>query len=71
MTIKGSLGIMPRQKLVKKRGCSKLCFMRASKEVFHIQGPFLGNLEILTVEVRVGDISWLLFRPLKLGPCLD
>ena len=51
VTIKGSMGFLPRQQLTKKRGCSKMCFVRASKETFHIQGPFLGWLEILTIEV--------------------
>jgi hypothetical protein len=43
--------MLPRTQLKKNRGCSQLCFMRASKEVFHVKGPFLGNLEILTIEV--------------------
>ncbi|XP_060575611.1 lipoxygenase homology domain-containing protein 1-like isoform X2 [Ruditapes philippinarum] len=50
VTIKGSQEMLPRTQLKKNRGCSQLCFMRASKEVFHVKGPFLGNLEILTIE---------------------
>lgn len=51
IAIKGSQEMLPRTQLKKKRGCSQLCFMRDSKEVFHVKGPFLGNLEILTIEV--------------------
>ncbi|KAL4240484.1 hypothetical protein ACF0H5_001276 [Mactra antiquata] len=50
ISIKGSLDVLPRTQLVKKRGSAQMCFMRASKETFHIKGPFLGNLQILSVE---------------------
>ncbi|KAK3589063.1 hypothetical protein CHS0354_008713 [Potamilus streckersoni] len=50
ITIKGSLELLPKTKLVKKRGSSNFCFVRASKETFHIKGPNLGNLQMLTIE---------------------
>lgn len=51
ITVKGAVDYLPRTQLKKNRGSAQLCFMRASKEVFHIKGPFLGNLQILTIEV--------------------
>ena len=54
------MGFLPRQKLEKKRGYPKLCFIRGSKEVFHIQGPFLGWLEMLTIEVSHGSSNLFL-----------
>lgn len=51
IAIKGSAEYLPRTQLKKNRGCAQLCFMRASKEVFHVKGPFLGHLQILTIEV--------------------
>ncbi|XP_053387864.1 uncharacterized protein LOC123563449 isoform X2 [Mercenaria mercenaria] len=50
IAIKGSLEFLPRTQLKKTHGCSQLCFVRASKEVFHVKGPLLGNLQILTIE---------------------
>ncbi|KAL3873928.1 hypothetical protein ACJMK2_037005 [Sinanodonta woodiana] len=50
ITIKGSLEMLPKTKLVKKRGSSNFCFVRASKETFHIKGPNLGNLQVLTIQ---------------------
>lgn len=50
VTIKGSIEMLPRTQLKKNRGSSSLCFIRASHEVFFIKGPFLGNLQILTIE---------------------
>ncbi|XP_052769598.1 lipoxygenase homology domain-containing protein 1-like isoform X2 [Mya arenaria] len=50
VAIKGTLNVLPKTQLKKNQGSSNFCFVRASKEVFHIKGPFLGNLQILSIE---------------------
>lgn len=53
ITIKGSRDILPKTPLKKSRGSSKFTFLRNTKETFYIKGPKLGNLEIVTIEVRL------------------
>ncbi|XP_052266123.1 lipoxygenase homology domain-containing protein 1-like isoform X2 [Dreissena polymorpha] len=50
VSMKGTLSYLSRTQLKKNQGSSSFCFVRASKEVFFIKGPFLGNIQILTIE---------------------
>lgn len=50
ITIKGSRDELPKRQLKKGRGSTTFVFMRETKETFYLKSPFLGNLEIVTIE---------------------
>ncbi|XP_076463551.1 lipoxygenase homology domain-containing protein 1-like [Babylonia areolata] len=50
ITIVGDRDILNKTKLWRRQGTSNFCFVRGSKEVFHLKGPKLGNLSVITLE---------------------
>ncbi|CAG2196921.1 unnamed protein product [Mytilus edulis] len=50
ITIKGSRDELPKTQLKKGRGSMNFIFMRETKETFYLKAPFLGELEIATIE---------------------
>ncbi|KAL8610436.1 hypothetical protein ACOMHN_035153 [Nucella lapillus] len=50
ITIVGDQDFLNKTKLWHRQGTSNFCFMRGSKEVFHLKGPRLGNLSMITIE---------------------
>ena len=56
ITIVGNQDMLPKTKLARRQGTSKFCFVRGSKEVFHVKGPKLGDLRMITMEVNINFV---------------
>ena len=51
LTIVGDRDVLHKTKLWRRQGTTNFCFVRGSKEVFHVKGPKLGNLTMVTLQV--------------------